>query len=141
MQWVGSCVLRVITWVGSCVRGSLHGWGRAWGHPSENGATHSGKGSICSKLFVRQGFCGWSGHVKPKPHPRLSFFASILLLRSCCPLAWPVNRTGENRPRPRPSPLVHILFLGSSEKGWIPQGVSPQQLFAVAMVRAIVHAT
>ena len=25
------------------------------------GATHSGKGSICSKLFVRQGFSGWPG--------------------------------------------------------------------------------
>ena len=70
MQWVGSCVLRVITWVGSCVRGSLHVWGHVWGHPSDNGATHPGKGSICSKLFVRQGFCGWPGRVKfsPRPH-------------------------------------------------------------------------
>ena len=57
-------MLRAITWVGSCVRGSLHGWGHVWGRPSDNGATHSGKGSICSKLFVRQGFCGWSGRVK-----------------------------------------------------------------------------
>ena len=57
-------MLRVITWVGSCVRGSLHGWGHAWGHPSDNGVTHSGKGSICSKLFVRQSFCGWPGRVK-----------------------------------------------------------------------------
>ena len=32
--------------------------------PSDNEATHSGKGSICSKLFVRQGFCGWSGRVE-----------------------------------------------------------------------------
>ena len=46
------------------VCGSLHGWGHVWGHPSENGATHSGKGSICSKLFVRQCFCGWSTRVK-----------------------------------------------------------------------------
>ena len=38
-----------------CVRGSLHGWGHVRGHPSDNGATHYGKGSICSKLFVRQG--------------------------------------------------------------------------------------
>ena len=57
-------MLRVITWVGSCVRGSLHGWGHVWGHPSDNGVTHSGKGSICSKLFVGQGFCGWPGRVK-----------------------------------------------------------------------------
>ena len=64
MQWMGSCALRVITWVGSCVRGSLHGWGHVWGHPSDNGATHSGKCSICSKLFVRQGFCGWRGGVQ-----------------------------------------------------------------------------
>ena len=65
MQWVGSYVLRVITWVGSCVRGSFHGRGHVWGHPSDNAATHSGKGSICSKLFVRQGFCGWPGRVNP----------------------------------------------------------------------------
>ena len=44
--------------------GSLHGWGHVWGPPSDSGASHSGKGSICSKLFVRQGFCGWSGWVK-----------------------------------------------------------------------------
>ena len=56
----------VITWVGSCVRGSLHGWGHVWGRPSDNGATHSGKGSTCSKLFVRQGFCGWPGGPKLK---------------------------------------------------------------------------
>ena len=62
-------MLRVITWVGSCVRGSLHGWGHVWGHPSDDGATHSGKGSICSKLFVRQGFCGWSGRVNPSIAP------------------------------------------------------------------------
>ena len=42
----------VITW-----------WGHVWGHPSDNGAIHSGKGSICSKLFARQGFCGWPGRV------------------------------------------------------------------------------
>ena len=30
-----------------------------------NGTTHSGKGAICSKLFVRQGFFGWPGRVKP----------------------------------------------------------------------------
>ena len=60
-----SCVLRIITWVGSCVRGSLHGWGHVWGHPSDSGATHAGKGCICSKLFVRQGFCGWPGRIKP----------------------------------------------------------------------------
>ena len=63
VHWVGSCALRVITWVGSCVRGPLHGWGHVRGHPSDNGATHSGKGSICSKLFVRQGFCGWPRRV------------------------------------------------------------------------------
>ena len=43
----------VITW-----------WGRVWGHPSDNGATHAGKGSICSKFFVRQGFYGFPGWVK-----------------------------------------------------------------------------
>ena len=64
MQWVGSRVLRVITWLGPCVRGSCDGWGHVWGRPSDNGATHSGKGSMCSKLFVRQGFCGWPGWVK-----------------------------------------------------------------------------
>ena len=69
-------MLRVITWVGSCVRRSLHGWGHVWGHPSENGATHSGKGSICSKLFVRQGFCGWPGRVKLR-FPQ--FVVSLLL--------------------------------------------------------------
>ena len=48
--------------MGSCDRGSLHGWGHVWGHPSDNGATHSGKGSICSKLIVRQGsVAGWGG--------------------------------------------------------------------------------
>ena len=39
----------------------LHAWGHVWGRPSDSGATHSGKGSICSKLIVRQGFCGWPG--------------------------------------------------------------------------------
>ena len=39
-------MLRLITWVGTCVRGSLHGWGHVWGHPPDNGVTHSGKGSI-----------------------------------------------------------------------------------------------
>ena len=74
MRWVGSYVVGHamggvmcswgITWVGSCVRGSLHGWGHVFvGHPFDNGATHSGKGSICSKLFVRQGFRGWPGWV------------------------------------------------------------------------------
>ena len=73
MRWVVSCVMghamggvmrvKGHHMAGSCVRGSLHGWGHAWGHASYNGATHSGKGSICSKLFARQGFCGWLGRV------------------------------------------------------------------------------
>ena len=81
MRWVGSCMMGhamggVMCVKGHhmggimCVRGSLHGWGHVWGHPSDNGATHSGKGSTCSKLFVGQGFCGWPGRVKQK----LEFF-------------------------------------------------------------------
>ena len=31
--------------------------------------------------------------------------------------------------------------VGSSERGWTPQGVSPQQLSSVAKIRAIVHGT
>ena len=49
----------VIPWVGSCM-----------GHPSDDGATHSGNGSICSRLFVRQGLCGWPGWVNAKETPR-----------------------------------------------------------------------
>ena len=33
-----------------------------------------------------------------------------------------------------------FIEFGCSEKGWIPQGVSLQKLFAVAIVRAIAHA-
>ena len=62
-----------------CVRGSFHGWGHVWGHPSDNGAAHSGKGSICSKLFVRQSFCGWPGRVKIHVVPRNNLFNLLVI--------------------------------------------------------------
>ena len=66
----------VMTWVGSCM-----------GSPTDNGATRSGKGSICSKLFVRQGFCGSPGRVNfrvPKNTPKFCLHLNLRVQAKHC---------------------------------------------------------
>ena len=75
-------MLRVITRVGSCVRGSLHGWGHVWGHPSDTGATHSGKGSILgnASLFTSILFTIFAPLNPPPPNQQSAGFPLEFLL-------------------------------------------------------------